>query len=149
MAKNDVTDEVFLNFDTHTVFQALMDEYRGKSHWWMPHVKIGPIEGPPFGEPGGKIHAWPKVPGKPQYIMEAAEIEEDSLIRVSFEGAFIGEGTWNLLPENGGTRLSYRWIAEPSEIMFKLTAPFFNAGKIHSNIMEKIFESLKRYLEAS
>lgn len=149
MSKSDVTDEVILNFDTHTVFQALTGEFRGKSHWWMPHIKISPIEGPPFGEPGGKIHLRANALGRPLYIMEVAEIVEDSLIRVSFEGAFIGEGTWTLLPENGGTHLSYRWIAEPSGIMFKLAAPFVNAGKIHSGVMKKGFEALNRYLETS
>ena len=148
MTKYDVTDETFLNFEPHKVFKALMDQSDGFMSWWRPHVVANKIEGPAFGQPGGKIHCKVNCFGWPQFTMEAVEIQEDRLIKAKYiDGSFVGVGTWTLKPENGGTRLSFRWQMDPNELMFKLSAPFISAPKLHSSVMKKGFEALSRYLE--
>ena len=148
MPEIDVTDEVFLNFEPHIVFKALMDESAGVTQWWRPHMVGSKIDGPAFGQPGGKVHIKVNCFGWPQFTLEAVEIQDDRLIRVKYlEGSFVGEGTWTLHSENGGTRLSFRWQVQPNELMFKLSAPFISAPKLHSGVMEKGFEALNHYLE--
>ena len=36
MARYDTVDEGIINADLSTVFKAYMDEFTGKTHWWMP-----------------------------------------------------------------------------------------------------------------
>ena len=102
------------------VYKALLNEYAGVTHWWMPYLESKlrgdmPVrEGAIFDvtiNPTSRI-ASSKVSDKVTKIVEAKLIEEE------VAGDFVGTASWTFEPTDGKTKVQYRFNARTNKLFF-------------------------------
>jgi uncharacterized protein YndB with AHSA1/START domain len=148
MAEIDVVDEAIIDADPATVYKALINEVKGSTHWWMPYWESKPRGDITVGQVGAITDITAHSAGTTKFTVKTTEIIENKLIRVEFvEGDFLGDGEWTLVPENGKTKIRFRWKVRPNRFLTKLMSRFVNIGKIHSKVMQAGFEGLNKYLK--
>jgi len=148
MAKYDVTDEAIINASPDVVYKAVIDEYDGKTSWWMPHLSSKLRE----GDSGGKVGALfdLTVHGKRpiKFTAKVVKAKNNEMIRVNYvEGALKGEGLWRFESLEGKTKLSFRWRTSPSGLLMRILAPFLPIEKNHSDVMKAGFNNLNKFLD--
>ena len=148
MAEIDVVDEAIIDADPTTVYEALLDEVKGSTNWWMPHWEATPRGDTSAGQVGGIVDITVRHAGTTRFTAKTTEVIENQLIRVEFvEGDLVGEGEWTFEPENGRTRIRFRWKVRPNRLLPKLMSRFIDIGKVHSEVMQAGFEGLSEYLK--
>ena len=147
MPKIDVHDEAVIDSPPMVVYKAILNEYAGVTHWWMPHVESKLRGDMPIVREGAivdiAVHSrgvTSKFSAKMTKIVEAKSIEEE------FVGDFVGTGKWTFEPTDGKTKVQFRWNARPKRLSFVLLSPFVDIGKRHSDTMQKGFKALNSYL---
>jgi ribosome-associated toxin RatA of RatAB toxin-antitoxin module len=86
--------------------------------------------------------------GTTRFAAKTTEIIENQLIRVEFvEGDFVGEGKWTFDPENGRTKIWFRWKVRPNRLLTRVISRFIDIGKLHSEVTQAGFEGLNEYLK--
>jgi len=146
MPKIDVTDEAVIGGPPLVVFKAVLNEHAGITHWWMPHLESRPRGEPPFDREGAIFDI--TIPGRhaARFSAKITKIVEGKLIEAEEEGDFVGTGTWIFEPIDGKTKVRFRWNVRPKKLSFVLASPFVDMGKIHSDVIQKGFKALNRYL---
>jgi ribosome-associated toxin RatA of RatAB toxin-antitoxin module len=148
MAKYDVTDEAIINASPDVVYNAVIDEYDGKTSWWMPHLSSKLREGNSCSKVGALLDL--TVHGKRpiKFTAKTVEAKNNEMIRVNYvEGAFRGEGLWKFESLEGKTKLSFRWRTSPSGLLLRILAPFLPIEKSHSDVMKAGFNNLNKFLD--
>jgi uncharacterized protein YndB with AHSA1/START domain len=146
MSKIDVVDEAVIDSSPLTVFKAILNEHAGVTHWWMPYWESKLRGEKPMDQEGAIFDI--KVHGKhtPRFSARITKIVEGRLIETKVEGDFSGTGTWTFEPTDGKTRVRFRWDLRPRRLSFVLVSPFIDMGKIHSDVTQKGFKALNKYL---
>jgi hypothetical protein len=148
MAEYDVTDEAIINAKPDVVYEALLAEYSGKTHWWMPFLEVKLLEGSAPDELGAliEVSAHDKVTTK--FVMKTIETKKNELWRLQYlEGIWLGEGLWKLEAVNGNTKISYRFHGRPSRLLIRILATFINMPKSHSKIWKAGYAALNKYVQ--
>jgi uncharacterized protein YndB with AHSA1/START domain len=147
MPKNiDVVDEAVIDSPPMVVFKAILDEYAGVTHWWMPYYEPKPREDKPIIREGAIFDVTVHTSGTPKFSEKVTKIVEAKSIEVAIVGDFVGTGEWTFEPTDGKTKLQFRFNARPKRLSFVLLSPFVNIGKRHSDVMQKGFNALESYL---
>jgi len=147
MPKIDVLDEAVIDAPPMVVYKAILNEYAGVTHWWMPILEFKLRGDMPIDREGAicdiTAHghgATAKFSCKMTKIVEAKSIEEE------IAGDFVGTGTWTFEPTDGKMKVQYRFNVRTNRLLFSLVSPFVNIGKGHSDGMQKGFKALNSYL---
>jgi uncharacterized protein YndB with AHSA1/START domain len=149
MAEYDVIDEAIIDADTATTYNALLDELRGLTKWWKPYCEGKPKGDIPVGQVGAIFDITVRHTGTIRATAKITEIVENQLIRYDYiEGDWVGKGEWTFEPTNGKTRIRFRWRTRANSLLMKLTSPFLDIGKFHSEVMQAGYEGLKKHLES-
>jgi hypothetical protein len=148
MSEIDVVDRAIIDADPSTVYEALLDEVRGSTDWWVPYWQAKPRGNKPVGQVGTVIDITVRHGGTTRLTAKATEIVEYKSMRLEFIGGdFVGEGEWSFEPANGGTEISLRWKVRPNRLLTKLVSRFLDIGKLHSEVMQAGFKGLNEYLK--
>jgi len=147
MPKIDVVDEAIINSQPSVVFKALIGEFEGAKSWWMPHWEAKPRGEVPFSQIGGIIDITVHRIGTPRWAARSTEIVPDKLLKAEFfEGDFLGNGEWTLEPIEDKTKVKFRFNVKTNKLLFTIVSPVVNIGNIHSDVMQKGFLQLDKYL---
>jgi hypothetical protein len=146
MPKFDVVDEAVIDSPPLVVFNAILNENAGVTHWWMPYLELKPRGGTPIGCEGAIIDVTVHGRVTSRFSAKITKIVEGRLIEIEDEGDFVGAETWTFEPIDGKTKVRSRWSVRPKRLSFVLVSPFINIGKIHSEVMQKGFKALNSYL---
>jgi hypothetical protein len=149
MPKIDVIDEAVIESPPLVVYKAILDEFAGVTHWWMPYNGFrlrGDIpvdrEGAVFDLivfPKSRIASC-KISVKVTKLVEAKSIELD------FSGDFVGTEEYTFEPIDGKTKIQIHLNAKTNRLALSMVSPFVNLGKGHSSNMQKGFKALNDYL---
>lgn len=147
MTRFDVTNEVLIPAEPAIVYQALLAELRGDTHWWMPDWEANLLpDSKPMGERGATTDVTVHHLGHTHITARVMEVKENEAIDLTFDGgAFIGYGEWNLKPIPGGTRVRFHWVGSPHRRL-SIAALFVDLGQCHYRIMRAGLENLATYL---
>src|SRR3989337_1409624 len=138
MPKIDRLDEAIIDAPPMVVYKAILNEYAGVTHWWMPILESKLRGDMPIDREGAiwdiTMHArgvTSNVSDKVTKIVEAKSIEYE------VAGDFEGTGKYTFEPTDGKTKVQYRFNARTNRLLFSLLSPFVNIGKRHSDTMQK------------
>jgi hypothetical protein len=146
MREIDVMDEALIGAGPAVVYQAILDELTGKTHW-SPYVEMKPRGEIPANQVGGIVDITVHRPGTPKFTSKTIEVIENKMVRFEYvEGDYSGEGQWTLEPMDDSTQVRFRWHVQPRRWLLRMLAPFIDIGKIHSEIMKFDFEGLSRHV---
>jgi hypothetical protein len=146
MPKIDVLDEAVIDSPLMVVYKAILNEYAGVTHWWMPYLEFKLRGDLPIDREGaifdmiGHGRGMRPLPAKMTKIVEAKSIEYE------IAGDFVGTGKYTFEPTDGKTKVQYRLNCRTNRLLFSLVSPFVNIGKGHSDNMQKGFKALNSYL---
>jgi len=148
MVEIDVTNESIIDAPPIEVYNAILDEYAGVTHWWMPHLEIKLRGEKPTNWEGAVCDLIARQSGlKAKFSIKVAKIVEAKMIELDYSGDFIGTGKWTFEPVEGKTKAQYRFNARTNKLIFSIIAPFLkNPAKPHIDTMEKGFKALNSYL---
>jgi hypothetical protein len=146
MPKYDFLDEAIVDSTPRVVYNALLNEASGITHWWMPDLEFKlrgdmPIcEGATYdiiGNSHGMKYKWSS---KVMKLVEAKSIEEE------YAGAIAGTGKWTFEPIDGKTKVQYRWNVKTNRLLFSIVLPFVNMKKGHTDVIQKGLKACNSYL---
>lgn len=146
----DVTDEATMpGAPPEAVFDALASDYTGRTNWAAPDITGTVVEAPSGGAEGTVADVTVHHRGKLRFRIHLVELARPSRIRVAYTGGdFIGEGVWTIDPVEGGTRARLRWVVRPGTVLMRVLSWVVNIERAHSEVMQRVFQSLKRHLDA-
>ena len=146
MPKIDVTDEGIVEATPLEVYQAILNELSGVTHWWpmtvyklrgdIPIDHEGAISDAAAGNRLVTIRASFKV----------TRIVESKSIELEISGDIIGTGKWLFEPTDGKTRVQYQFKVRTNRLLFSVLSPFGNLEKGHSDEVQKVFKALNSFL---
>jgi hypothetical protein len=147
MPKYELIDEAVIDAPSMAVYKAVLDEYAGVTHWFMPYIEYKPRGDTPVRE-GTIVDAIinPKSRTKMKCSTKVTKLVEGKLIEEEYAGDFVGTGSWTFEPTDGKTKLQQRQNTKPNKLLFSIVAPFVKVEKGHSETMQKGFKSLNSYL---
>jgi hypothetical protein len=148
MPKIDVLDEAVIDSSPMVVFKAILDEYVGVTHWWMPIFESKPRGEKHSMSEGAVFDVTIRTSklGTPKFSEEVRKIIEAKSIVVAIAGDFVGTGEWTFEPIDGKTKVQYRFNVRTNRLLATLISPFMNLGNRHSDVMQKGFKALNSYL---
>ena len=148
MAEYDVIDEAIINAKPDVVYEALLAEYGGKTHWWMPLLEAELCEGSAPDELGALIEVTVHDKMSTKFTMKTIETKKNELWRLQyFKGPLRGEGEWKLEAINDDTKVSYRLRAYPSGLLVRIVATFINMPKSHSKVWKAGYAALNKHVQ--
>ena len=146
MPRIDAVDGAVIDSPPMAVYKAILDEYAGVTHWWMPYFELTPRGNVPiFGE-GSIVDLIVHGRGTPKFSAKITKILEGESIEMEYAGDFVGTGKWTFEPADGKTRVQKRVNYEVKRLAFVLLSPFVNMRKANSDLMQKGFKALNSYL---
>ena len=150
MAEYDVFDEAIINAKPSVVYKALLTEYSGETNWWKPYFEAKPREASTVDKPGALIDITLHGGRTLKIMAKTEQVKKNELWQFQYvEGDFRGEGTWKLEGTDRKTKLSFRWRCSLSKLLLRITAPFVNIPKRHSEVMKLGFEGLNKHIKKS
>lgn len=142
-----IVDEAMIDASPEQVFNAVLDEFAGVSHWWLPYFEVKPRAGTPLRRVGMVSDVKIRDIGTPRFTWAVTKIEEGKSIGVDYSGDFIGTGEWIFQPAEGRTKIKYIWTGRPKRLLFIIVfSTFMDIKKKHSTGFQRGFKSLNDYL---
>jgi hypothetical protein len=145
MFQIDVVDEAITDSPAIVIFNAVINEHKGTTHWWMPYWE-SKLRARALDHEGVVFDITVHGRHTPRFSARITRVEEGKLIEMENEGDFAGTGTWTFEPTDGKTKVRFRWNVKPKRLSFILVSPFIDMGKIHSDVMQEGFKALNSYL---
>jgi hypothetical protein len=147
MPKLEVIDEGIINASPMAVYKAILDEYAGITHWWLPVLEFKP-RGNKFDCEGAACDLAAHGSGMTaKFSVVITKIVEAKSIEFDYSGDFIGTGKWMLEPMEGKTKARYHLNVRTNRLFFSIIAPFMkNPAKPHSNTIQYGFKALNSFL---
>jgi len=129
------------------VYKAVLDEYAGVTHWFMPYIEYK-LRGDMSVFEGAIVDATinPKTRMKIKFSTKVTRIVEGKSIEEEYAGDFVGTGKWTFEPTDGKTKLQQRQNTRTNKLLFSIVAPLVKVEKGHSDTMQKGFKALNSYL---
>jgi uncharacterized protein YndB with AHSA1/START domain len=148
MPKIDRLDETVIDAPPMVVYKAILDEYAGVTHWWMPYLEYKLKGDTPIDREGAigemTFHFSKRASSKSSF--KVAKIVEAELIEMEYAGDIVGTGAWTFEPTDGKTKVQYRANSRTNSLLASLVSPFVDFGKGHSDVTQKGFKALNSYL---
>jgi hypothetical protein len=147
LPKFELVDEAIIDALPLVVYKAVLDEYAGVTHWFMPYIEYKPRGDISVFE-GAIIDATinPKTRMKIKFSTKVTKSVEGKSIEEEYAGDFVGTGKWTFELIDGKTKLQQRQNTRTNKLLFSIVAPFVKVEKGHSDTMQKGFKALNDYL---
>ena len=151
MPNYDILDECVIDSQPVVVYKAVLNEYAGVTHWWMPYLEFKPRGNIPVDREGAivDISIYPKSRTNSKLSAKVTKIVEAKLIEYAISGDFVGTGKWTFEPTDGKTKVQSRFNVRTNRRLFSLVSPFVDFKKRHSDVLQKGFKALNSYLNRS
>jgi hypothetical protein len=148
MPRIDDIHEVIIDSPPLVVYEALLNEVAGVTHWWMPYMAFKLRGDIPIDHEGAIYDATisPTSRMNAKFSAKLTKIVEAKLIEENVAGCFVGTASWTFVPIDGKTKAIHRFNVRTNGISFSIVSPFVNFGKRHSDTMQKGFKALSSYL---
>ena len=148
MPKIDVTNETIIDSPPLDVYRAILSEFTGVTHWWMPWNENKLRGDIPANWEGAiiDITSNPTSRLKVKFSAKVTKIVEAESIEEEYAGDFLGTGKWTFEPTDGKTKLKFRFNVRTNRLLFSLISPFVDIGKQTSDCTQKGFKGLATYL---
>ncbi len=146
MPRLDAVEEAVIDSPPMVVYRAILDEYAGVTHWWMPHFESKPRGDKPIIREGAIVDIIVHSSGTPKFSVKMTKIVEAKSIEMEYSGDLVGTGKWTFEPTDGKTKVQKRVNYEVKKLSFVLLSPFVNFRKANSDLMQKGFKGLNSYL---
>jgi hypothetical protein len=148
MLKVNVTDKGVIDSPPSVVYKAILNEYAGVTHWWMPFIESklkGDIpatcEGAIFN-----VTAYPKKIVKGKFSVRVIKLVKAKSIELEYAGVFEGTGIWTFDPTDEKTEVNFHFNVRITNPLASLFSPFINVEKQHSDVMQKGFLACNNFL---
>jgi ribosome-associated toxin RatA of RatAB toxin-antitoxin module len=140
--RTQTTDCRILRFDLGQAFAALLDlDYYAR--WWPSQLRIRVLKTTP-NHVGSRIEVCPRGGW---FTCEISQVIPEREIEIRYvDGVHRGTGRWTFEPVAGGTQVCYRIDLEPHGRLPRLLSHVLNFAKLHSGMMEKVFDGLADWL---
>lgn len=156
MAHYKTDDAAIIHAAAAEVWAALLREFAGETHWWLPELEFRPLQQPATPAVGTEIEVIPHVRGErwlPFSLAFVARVvdlvENERLVAEYVRGAYRGRGEWLLEPVDEGTQLRMRWQVGSHGLLPTLSGLAVDAGSIHSQMMQTGFRRLDAVLASA
>ena len=149
MSKSELLDEAVIDAPPVTVYRAVLNEYAGVTHWWMPYMDFKLRGDTPIDREGAIVDATALPTSRiksSKASYKIIKLVEGKSIEYEETGAFIGTGKWSLEPTDGKTKVQFRLNVKINSRLISFASHFVNTEKMHSDTMEKAFTALNSYL---
>ena len=149
MPRIDVTDEAIIDVSPAEVYQAILNEFSGVTHWWMPYNGFKLRGDIPVDREGAvfDLIVFPKSRiASSKISVRVTKIVEAESIDLDFSGDFLGTEEYTFQPIDGKTKIQIHLNAKTNRLSLSMVSPFVNLGKGHSSNMQKGFKALNSYL---
>ena len=147
MGKFDVTDEFVIDAPPVMAYKALLDEFAGLTHLFMPYYECKlrgeiPIdhEGATFDLAVHNGRMTTNLSAKITKLMEAKSIE------VQYEGDIVANEEYTFEPTEEKTKVNLRFSGRTNSPLVSFLSLFVNIGKGHSDMMQHGFNALNSHL---
>jgi uncharacterized protein YndB with AHSA1/START domain len=141
-----IVDEAMIDASPDTVFNAVLDEFTGVSHWWMPHFEIKPRADTPVRRTGMISDVTIHGAGTIRFSWTVTMIAEGKSMGVEYNGDFTGTGEWVFEPVDGKKKVKYIWTGRPKRLLLVLALSFMDIKKVHSEAIQRGFKGLNDYI---
>jgi uncharacterized protein YndB with AHSA1/START domain len=138
MARIKVSDSIALSHPAGMVHFVLHD-FRAYDEWWPKPLRITL----PEGDDAMRIQNGPLV----SWTATVTEVKPEELIRLRYEGSWIGEACWIISPTPTGCTVEYRVDIEPRPLWLRFLQKIVNLGKRHSHQMQSVFRALEQRVD--
>ncbi len=139
-------DEAIINASPERVFNAVLDECAGITHWWMPLYEIRPRAGAPSKKIGMVSDVILRGMSTLRFSWTLARMAEGRSIEVAYNGDFLATGEWVFEPVEGKTRVKYIWKGRPNKLLLSIGFMFMDTKKVHSDAIQRGFKGLSDYI---
>ena len=130
----DALDEAIIDRAPAVVYRAILDEYAGVTHWWMPYQESKLRGNAPIDHEGAIVGITIRTElerGTPRFSYKLTKIVEAKSIELEIAGDIEGTGEWTFEPTDGKTKVQFRWNVKPKRLLYVLLSPFVNMAKVH------------------
>jgi ribosome-associated toxin RatA of RatAB toxin-antitoxin module len=146
MPRIDAVEEGVIYSPPIVVYKAVLEEYAGVTHWWMPHFESKP-RGKPIIREGAIVDITVHQKGvTTKFSAKMTKIVEGDSIEMEYAGDVVGTGKWTFEPTDGNTKVQKRVNEKFTKLLVVLLSPFVNLQKANSDLMQKGFKALNSYL---
>ncbi|MGD0029498.1 MAG: hypothetical protein ABSC91_11225 [Candidatus Bathyarchaeia archaeon] len=146
MPRIDAVEEAVIDSPPMVVYKAILSEYAGVTHWWMPHFESKP-RGKPIIREGAIVDITVHQKGvTTKFSAKMTKIVEGESIEMEYAGDFIGTGKWTFQPTDGKTKVQKKVNEKVTKLSIVILSPFVNLRKANSDLMQKGFKALNSYL---
>lgn len=145
MPKIESLDEAVIESQPMVVYKAVLNEYGGVTHWWMP-IHESKLRGDsPIAE-GAVVDIAIHRTGNVKFSYKITKLVEGKLINMDISGDFVGTGSCTFEPEGDKTKMQFRWNVKIAKLGFVILSPFVSIAKGHSEVMQAGFKALNSFL---
>lgn len=157
MTTYDLLDEASIVASPAEIVRALLDEAAGRSHWWLPFVRMRQRGDKPPTEIGAIVDFTINGDGPLGQRLGTVRFSgrvtvfepERRLLMDYFEGDFRGTAEWTLQPVDAThTRIATRWMTDPQGGM-RLWTRFVDVPASQSKVMQEGFRAIERFVAES
>jgi hypothetical protein len=147
MPRIDAVEEAVIDSPPMVVYKAILSEYAGVTHWWMPDFESKPRGDKPIIREGAIVDITAHSKGVTiKFSAKMTKIVEGESIEMEYAGDFVGTGKWTFEPTDGKTKVQKRVNEKVTKLIIVLLSPFVNLQKANSDLMQKGFKGLNSYL---
>ena len=131
MPKFVVVDEAIINAPPMEVYKAIMNEYSGTTHLWLPDLEFKPRDGNPMDRVGAICDTKARSHGMTgKFSEKVTAIEPAKSIEFEISGDFTGNEKWTFEPvEEGKTRAKVDWKGASNKLLLSIVSPFVDVEK--------------------
>ena len=135
-------DEAVIAASPDKVFNAVLDECAGLTHWWMPLYEIKPRAGTPLRKPGMVSDVILHGASTLRFSWTVTKISDGKSIEVKYNGDFDATGEWAFESVGGKTKVKYTWTGRPTKLLLSLVFYVMDMKKLHSEAIHSGFKGL-------
>jgi hypothetical protein len=147
MPKIETLDEAVIDDQPLVVYKAVLNEFAGVTHWWMP-IHESKIRGDvPIDQVGAAIDIAIHRTGNAKFSYKITKLDEGKAINMDISGDFTGTALVTFEPSGEKTKMQFSWDAKISKLAFVILSPVVNIGKGHSEVIQTGFKALNSYLK--
>ena len=146
MPRIESLDEAVIDAQPMAVYKAVLNEFGGVTHWWMPIHESKLRGGVPIDHEGAVVDIAIHRTGNAKFSYKITKLVEGKSIDMDISGDFVGTGSVTFEPEGDKTKMQFRWNVKVAKLGFVILSPFVSIAKGHSEVMQAGFKALNSYL---
>ena len=140
-------DEAVIDASPENVFNAVLDECAGVTHWWMPMYEIKARANTPLRRTGMVSDVVLHGVSTLRFSWTMSKITDGKSLEVKYNGDFDATGEWAFEPIDGKTKVKYTWKGRPTKLLLSLAFYVMDMKKLHSEAMQNGFKGLNDHIQ--